>query len=72
MKKTTEHGQILMTIENLYFKCKTREELIIARKEFNIDDYPKNFDNMQVAGAKAINQLQIIRQVVENFGRLSS
>ena len=34
MKRTTEHGQILMTIDNLFQKCLQRKELIISMKEF--------------------------------------
>jgi len=34
MKKTTEHGQILMTIDNLFQKCLERKELIVSMKEF--------------------------------------
>ena len=45
MKKTTEHGQILMTIDNLYQKCQKRD-MFISRKEFTSGEQPKNFNDM--------------------------
>jgi hypothetical protein len=72
MKRTTEHGQILMTIDNLFQKCLQRKELIISMKEFMQDEPPENFDNMSLSGSNAISELQVIKQCLENFGRLSS
>lgn len=69
MKKTTEHGQILMSIDNLFQKCQARKELIIS-KEF-MSSEPRNFDNMHLSGTNAIGQLQVIKQCLENFGRLN-
>jgi hypothetical protein len=37
LKKTTEHGQILMAIDNLYEKCIQRKELITS-KEYIVKD----------------------------------
>ncbi len=54
MKRTTEHGQILMTIDNLFQKCLHRKELIISMKEFMQNEPPENFDNMNLSGANAI------------------
>lgn len=75
LKKTTEHGQILMSIENLYRKCLVRETLQTTLKskknyENKGDGSPKNFDNMQLSGENAVSQLNIIHQFVENFIRL--
>ena len=72
MKMTTEHGQILMTIDNLFQKCLQRKELIISMKEFMQNEPPENFDNMNLSGSNAIAQLQVIKQCLENFGRLSA
>lgn len=52
MKKTTEHGQILMSINNLYKKCQERKELIIS-KEVQADE-AQNFDNTKSSGANAL------------------
>ncbi len=54
MKRTTEHGQILMTIENLFQKCLNRKELIISMKEFMQHEPPENFDNMTLSGENAV------------------
>lgn len=75
MKRTTEHGQILMTIDNLFTKCQGRKELIISMKKDATNSGTQkheNFDNMHLSGANAIEQLQLIKQCLENFGRLSS
>jgi len=58
MKKTTEHGQILMTVENLFRKCQERKEMVRGRLS---GDEPKNFDDMQLSGENAIDQLKIIK-----------
>ena len=39
-------------------------------KEFMSREYPKNFDDMQLGGEKSLAQLNVIRQCLENFGRL--
>ena len=70
MKKTTEHGQILMTIDNLFQKCLERKELIVSMKEFMQKDPPKNFDDMALSGENAISQLNIVKQCLENFAKL--
>ena len=64
MKKTTEHGQILMTIDNLYQKCQQRKKMIISKLE---REPPKNFDEMQQSGENSLAQLVIIKQCLENF-----
>lgn len=61
MKKTTEHGQILMTIDNLFQKCIKRKDMIISMKEFMERDPPKNFDDMQLSGENALAQLNIVK-----------
>jgi hypothetical protein len=70
MKKTAEHGQILMTVENLFQKCLKRKEMIISMKEFMEKDPPKNFDDMGLSGENAVAQLNIVKQCLENFIRL--
>ena len=53
MKKTTEHGSILMTIENLYRKCELRRDLK-STNEAKTAASPRNFDNMQLSGENAL------------------
>ena len=54
MKKTREHGQILMTIDNLYRKCKVRKDLQTTKDKKQTDS-PKNFDNMILSGDNAVS-----------------
>lgn len=54
MKRTTEHGQILMSIENIFRKCLKRKELIIVSKELPNQDAPKSFDNIVESGQEAL------------------
>ena len=63
MKKTTEHGQILMTISNLFDKCKKRDMFIKNLKQ----EDPKNFNNMQLSGESALEKLEIIKNCLVNF-----
>ncbi len=70
MKTTTEHGQILMTIQNLFHKCKQRKELVVAKGELMNKDSPENFNDMQASGTNAISQLIVIQQCLENFIKL--
>lgn len=70
LKKTTEHGQILMAIDNLYVKCMKRKELITS-KEYIVSE-ERNFDSVKSAGATALSQLLLIRQSLQNFNRLSN
>lgn len=44
MKKTTEHGQILMTINNLFQKCRERKELFVMKAGMSEEE--PNFDDM--------------------------
>ena len=69
MKKTREHGQILMTIENLYRKCKQRKELQ-TMAESKKTDSPKNFDNTKLRAENAVQQLIIINQTIQKFATL--
>eukprot|EP00350_Pseudokeronopsis_sp_OXSARD2_P009092 CAMPEP_0170552722 /NCGR_PEP_ID=MMETSP0211-20121228/10605_1 /TAXON_ID=311385 /ORGANISM="Pseudokeronopsis sp., Strain OXSARD2" /LENGTH=94 /DNA_ID=CAMNT_0010860641 /DNA_START=571 /DNA_END=855 /DNA_ORIENTATION=- len=54
MKRTREHGQILMTIDNLYRKCKARKDLQTTKDKKQTDS-PKNFDNMVLSGDNAVS-----------------
>ena len=70
LKKTTEHGQILMAIDNLYEKCIQRKELITS-KEYIVSE-ERNFDQVNNSGSTALSQLLLIQQSIQNFNRLSS
>ena len=70
MKETTEHGQILMSINNLFQKCQERKDLIIS-KEVQANE-AQEFNNINDSSQNAINQLTIIKQCLENFGLLSN
>jgi chromosome segregation ATPase len=67
-KMTTETGRMLMTIENLFAKCvKERAEMITSTKDYKDWEKVRNFDNTTISGKKAVEQIKIIQQVVENF-----
>ncbi len=65
MKQTTEHGQILMSIKNLFDRCRDPEakhsQLLISLKEFIPEEPPANFDDMKLSGANAIAMLKVIK-----------
>lgn len=67
MQKTTEHGRLLMSIDNLYNKCLKKEKLLSKSK---ISDLPKDFDEIQKRGKCALQQLEIIKSTTENFKEL--
>ena len=54
MQKTTEHGQILMTIDNLFNKCLARKELLVSSKDQQAKEGTKTFDDMQKSGENAL------------------
>lgn len=67
MLKTTEHGRLLMSIDNLYNKCLKKEKLLSKSK---IDNLPKHFNDIQIRGEFAIKQLDVIMSSTENFQSL--
>ena len=68
LSKTTEHGQILMTIHNLYNKCLAKQRnMVITWKDIESTDLPKNFDDTAKSGEAALAQLSILLQWVQNF-----
>ena len=74
MKQTTEHGQILMSIKNIFEKCRENArnaQLLISLKEYIPEEPPGNFDDMKMSGANAIAMLKVVKQGVENFKFLS-
>ena len=65
--KTTEHGQLLMTIENMHRKVLSVKGFPQQNVEFTA---PKNFDNMQLSADYANLQLQQIHKLVNSFNQL--
>ncbi len=53
-QKITEHGQILMTINNLFKICYAKKEMLSLSKYFTEMVEPKDFDNMQERGKYAL------------------
>lgn len=71
-EKTTETGRILMTIDNLFFKCQEKKiDQFFAVKDFKDHESLKNYDDTTKSGRKAIEQVKIIIQVIQNFKELS-
>lgn len=67
-----------MTINNLHKLCDEpkfggKYEFIITKKEYEESgtDLTKNYDNTNASCKKAIEQLKIVKQVMENFNELS-
>ena len=69
-KNITETGQILMTIDNLYTKCNKMQDIFPSTKNYKKWENLKNFDNTSQSGEKAVTQLEIIVQCLENFKKL--
>ena len=69
-KNITETGQVLMTIENLYAKCGAMPDIFPSTKNYKKWEHLKNFDNTPQSGEKAVTQLEIIIQCLENFKKL--
>lgn len=71
MATTCEHGQILMTIDNLYVKVtkdKNCHELYKINNPHEL--YQKNFDNIVESEATSIKQLEHIKGFTQNFDLL--
>ena len=54
MGKTSQIGKILMSIDNLYQKCinRKKDKKPGIRYELNLEDLPKNFDNLKRRGTR--------------------
>ncbi len=71
MATTCEHGQILMTIDNLFVKVtkdKNCHELYKINNPHEL--YQKNFDNIVESEATAIKQLEHLKGFTQNFDLL--
>ena len=67
LKKTSEHGQILMTIDSLFIKVTGRGKDLIASNP-NKDRPPlKDFNDLVECEKQADAQLKIIMEFVQNF-----
>lgn len=73
MNKTSEIGQILMSIDNLYKKCierkKDQKGGIVYAVKSDIPD-PKNFDDVKKRGEYAKLQIEKIGEHLEDFNKL--
>lgn len=69
LKRTTEHGQILMSIDNIFRKCLLRPDLLSSMKEFKPDS---NFDDMHLSAKWAVDELTLIKQSLKNFITLNT
>ena len=65
-KKITETGQILMTIDNLYQKCEQMKDIMPPKKNVTSFEKVKDFNNTQLSGEKANEQLIVIIQCFQN------
>lgn len=71
MATTCEHGQILMTIDNLYVKVTKDKNCHELYKIINPHElYQKNFDNIVESEATSIKQLEHIKGFTQNFDLL--
>lgn len=70
MDKTSETGQILMSIDNLYNKCFGRKEKAYIKHPMPNEDHPKNFDDMKERGSMAIQQLELLEMYLDDFKQL--
>ena len=67
LKKTSEHGQILMTIDSVFNKILLRSKDLIASNP-NKDSPPlKDFNYSPEIEKQADAQLEIIKEYVQNF-----
>lgn len=79
MNQICEHGQILMTINNLYLKVKREENWKIVEKGKSTcnqqyqepGDAQKNFDNIDQVVSKALDQMKEIERFVKSYKLLN-
>ena len=70
LKKTSEHGQILMTIDSLFQKVTLKGKDLIASNPFKDSGNRqphRDFDNLVESEKQADDQLEIIKEFVQNF-----
>ena len=77
MTQICEHGQILMTINNLYYKVQKKEnwqivEMIKKDVEVEPAEAQKTFDDIEEVVDKAIRQLDQIQRFTNSFTRLKA
>lgn len=74
MGKTSEIGQILMSIDNLYKKCIEREtnskNAGIKYQVSNESAHPKDFNDVKIRGEYAVQQLTKIKDHLRDFKKL--
>jgi len=75
MSQICEHGQILMTINNLYLKVSRKENWqIVEMIKKDVDTEPpeqqKSFDHIDDVVEKARVQLNLIEKFTNSFTRL--
>jgi hypothetical protein len=63
---TSEIGNIIMSIDNLYEKVETK----VDKKSDNIDPKFKTFDDLTLRGEHALEQLEKIKNSIEDKQRL--
>lgn len=66
LKKTSEHGQILMTIDSLFNKVAAKGKDLIASNP-NKESSLKDFNDLAECEKQADLQLEIIKEFVQNF-----
>jgi len=75
MSQICEHGQILMTINNLYLKVSRKENWqIVEMIKKDVDTEPpeqqKSFDEIDCVVEKARVQMNLIERFTNSFSRL--
>lgn len=67
LKKTSEHGQIIMTIDSLFNKVASRGKDLIASNPYKERPPLKDFNDLGECEKQSDVQLEIIREFVQNF-----
>ena len=67
LKKTSEHGQILMTINNMFERVTSKGGALIAQNPFKDRGPLKDFEDRGELEKQAEVQLGIIKEFIENF-----
>ena len=67
LKKTSEHGQILMTINNMFERVTTRGKDLVAQNPLKDSGPLKDFEDRSALERQAQIQLEVIHEFITNF-----
>ena len=67
LNQTSEHGQILNTINNMFERVTTKGKDLVSQNPFKDTPPLKDFSDMPALEKQAQVQLQIIKEFIQNF-----